>query len=67
MNRCLNDLFAYCSNEPHPVESTETSTSYNYRGQPVLIEITVTRCLRDSKTCPHCTTFTKSLQLSHTR
>jgi len=51
-NRCLNDIFGYCSGEPERQTDLQivTYTSFGYKN--IEKEEGVTTCTRDSRTCP---------------
>jgi len=65
MNRCLNDLFAYCSNKPQETLKDSYKLASTYRGQPVKVPCTVRACQRYPQTCPHYLTLSQSLHLKH--
>lgn len=53
MNRCLNDIFGYCYNKPHPTRVKYQKSTFDYRGHIHLVTITVTRCINNHQTCAH--------------
>ena len=51
MNRCLNDIFGYCSGEPHFTTREETYPVYHLVGTTETMLRTITRCKNDHLTC----------------
>jgi len=61
MYRCLNDLFCYCADKPIIITKTEPNIYFGYDCKQTIVQITVQRCRRNIKTCPHLRTLTESL------
>ena len=63
MNRCLNDVFAYCRTNPKPVEAQVDEVTFDYRGKEHHELIPVIRCSESCLTCPDYLSLTQSLDL----
>ena len=61
MNRCLNDIFAYCQGKPKPKESTEIKTAFDYKGNTNQWIIPIIICKLNPLTCPKYVTFSQIL------
>jgi len=62
MNRCLKDVFAYCTGKPDKIT---TETTYQYRGfsrEPTEQPLTITTCRLDPLTCGKCHHWIKQQQ-----
>lgn len=58
MNRCLNDIFLYCTGEPEPTPNSLQKVIVGYMPDGTSIYGASFRCKQDPKACPKTETLT---------
>jgi len=64
MCRCVNDIFAYCENEPEGNTEEETQRYTGLDGKDYAYKTNLRQCPRDPKNCPQYRTFADSLSVA---
>ncbi|MBA7701268.1 hypothetical protein ES703_110001 [subsurface metagenome] len=62
MNRCLNNIWGYCDDEPQPVALEEKVTLLLLGGQTTPQTFTTYRCRLDPASCSHFRSFPQVAQ-----
>lgn len=62
MNRCVKDLFAYCTGEPDKITTEETYPYRDFAGHIIQQPLIVSTCRLDPLTCGKCQHWTKQHQ-----
>ena len=62
MNRCVNDLFGYCTGQPDGNPETTSRVVGYYKGVPDEVTITITPCSLDPQTCGKYRSHTQELK-----
>ena len=53
MQRCLNDIFAYCSHTPDPIEVDDLCTYFSLGGRQKQAYYRFLKCSHDPSQCPN--------------
>ncbi|MBA7696708.1 hypothetical protein ES703_105359 [subsurface metagenome] len=62
MNRCVNNVFGYCTDKPNGKPFTTSRVAGYYKGMPDEVTITTTPCSLDPRTCGKYRSHTQQLK-----